>query len=504
MTRSLVALLALGSLAGAASAAVPPKGSIDGLVEQLASPAYQDREEAGRELLKMGMPALVPLEKAAAQHPDPEARQRAGLILVQLKRSLDTSKFLPPKTVKLDYNQMPLGTAVADLKAKTGALLVLDQQRVADPLRPVTVKTDEMPAWAAIDAFCIAAGLKEVFREELGTPASTPQAMYQTRRSSYAMPANTGLETAAQVPIVLVDGKADLLPGDRNSVVRVLALPHGFSGHKVVRGSGQVVFNLDVTPLPSIKWEDVTSVRIHRAEDETGRPVTLSQRTESSGGFANSQMDGGVVFLGGGPGQVMMWNGDVANGVSGSMTRPNPRIVPVVLKTDDRSIQKLNVFEGTVVGEVTLTNQTLVHIEDLAKAVGTTATAPGDTRVTIVHYKVEAANRLVVKVRVDSPNPYTLQRMNRRMAFAAANGWDDGSLRGNASQVKFLDADDKVIPQPSTRSSSGSDDGVRQVNETEYVFNHRPGVKDPVKLQLLGNKPVTVEIPFKMKDVMLP
>ena len=198
----------------------------------------------------------------------------------------------------------------------------------------------------------------------------------------------------------------------------------------------------------------------------------------------------------------MMWNGDMAYQNGASAYRPNPRIVPVALRTDDRSIQMLKVFEGVVIGEVTLANQTLASIDNLAKAAGTTAITAGDTRLTLVDYKVETAGRIVVKVRIDAPNPYTTMKMNRRMAINP--NWDGESLRPNANVLKFLDAEGKVLPQPSTRGGSGSDDGVRQINESEYVFNYRPGVKLPTKIQLVGNKPMTVEIPFKMQNVPLP
>ena len=44
---------------------------------------------------------LAALEKAVATNPDPEARQRAGTLLAQIKRTLDTTRHLPVQTVKL-------------------------------------------------------------------------------------------------------------------------------------------------------------------------------------------------------------------------------------------------------------------------------------------------------------------------------------------------------------------------------------------------------------------
>src|SRR5439155_22004641 len=103
------------------------------------------------------------------------------------------------------------------------------------PLRKVTCVTGEVPAWEALDAFCTAAGLKEVFVQELDVPK--PQQQPGGRRGYVApMPQ---IPNPDAVPIVLIDGKAQKLPGDRNTAVRVVALPPSFPGHRVTLGTGE-------------------------------------------------------------------------------------------------------------------------------------------------------------------------------------------------------------------------------------------------------------------------
>lgn len=503
MRRPLGAFLAIGLAAHLASAADPAAGP---LVARLGADSFADREAASRELLKLGPAALDTLTAAAAVHPDPETRRRAAELVEQLRRTSDTVTLLAAKTVKLDYDRVPLGAAVADLRTKTGVPLTLDQAGVADPLRPVTVKTAELPAWEAVEAFCRAAGLREVFREMLADGPEDPVSVLRGRRVAYSIPGQAPAPTAGQVPVVLADGKAAPLAGDRSSAVRVLALPAAFAGNRVVRGSGQVVLNLDVTPLPGVKWDDVATVRVLRAEDETGRPVTASHRTESpSSGLGGYE----EAILGGMQAQAVFIGGDLsAYSLPQGLARPNPRVVPVTLRTDDRSVRSLRLFEGVVVGEITLTNQTLATIGSLPRAAGATALGPYDAKYTLVDYKELPDGRVSLKLRTEGPNPWTLQRLGRRggLVFNNAMLLEDLSAPSGAGRVKFkfTDANGRPIPQPMTQNSSTTDDGIRQTAEVELVFAKRLEVGPPAMLTVIGNKPATVEVPFRMTNVVLP
>jgi hypothetical protein len=499
--RYLPGVLLLAGVAGLAPAApVPTAPPVEALVEKLGDPGYRERDAAARELLDRGAAALPALEAAAGGHADAEVRWRAGALAERLRRTADAARLIAPMRLRLDYDRRPLAAALADLRARTGIPLVLDDRAVADAARPVTVRTGDVTAWEALDAFCRAAGLTEAFRAELGGGPAEQEALRQ-RRVVYAIPSLPPPETAGQVPVVLVDGPARAIPGDRSTAVRILALPPSFPGHRIVRGAGEVVLNLDVTPLPGVRWDDVTAVRIHRAEDETGRPVTVSHRTEPPAD--PFQLHEGI-FLGG-PGQVVVWNGDMAFAQQSAGARPNPRVVPVALKTDDRAIRTLTVFEGVVVGSVTIPNQPLATIEGLAKAAGVTAHAPGDLRVAVLSHQPQAGGDLVIKVRYDNPNPWTAQRLARR-PFAppmAGMGWmESGPGRTGGPQAQFFDTAGQRVAPTQTRTVGAGDDGFRQTSEVEYTFSKAKPAPD--RLIVIGDRPATVEIPFKLRNVPLP
>jgi hypothetical protein len=503
MRRPLGAFLAVGLMAPLAPAAEPP--AVDGLVARLGDDSFAAREAASRELLRLGPAALDTLAAAARVHPDAEVRRRAADLAEQLRRAVDSARLLTSKTVKLDYRGVPLGTAVADLRTKTGVPVTLSQEGVADPMRPVTVRTGELSPWAAVEAFRQAAGLHEVFRETLSTDSDEPASVRRGRRVAYSIPGQVPPATAGSVPVVLADGLAAALPGDRSTAVRVLALPASFPGNRVIRGAGEVVLNLDVTPLPGVKWDDVAAVRVLRAEDETGRPVTASHQLEvqSPGGGPYQQ----AIFLGGMPAQAVFLGGDVAYSTPFGQTRTNPRVVPVTLRTDDRAIRSLRVFEGVVVGEITLTDQALATVSNLSKSAGATVTGPNASRFTLLDYKELPDGRVSLKLRTEGPNPWTLQRLGRRGGLVFNNLMLEdlsGVSRAGRVKFKFTDAAGRPIPQPMTQSSSTTDDGIRQTAEVELVFAKRPEFGPPATLTVVGNKPATVEVPFRMTNVVLP
>ena len=129
------------------------------------------------------MPPHFPALQAAARSENPEVRSRALALIGKMKRATESTNRLTARRVKLNYRDMPLGTAINDLRARTGLPILLDGNRVADPLRKVTCITDEVPVWEAVELFCRAADLRELFSEELDVPKSAAR-----RRGEFVPP----------------------------------------------------------------------------------------------------------------------------------------------------------------------------------------------------------------------------------------------------------------------------------------------------------------------------
>lgn len=484
MRRHLAAVgLACAVWSGALAAPIPPANlTPDQLAVRLGADSFADREAATKALEALGSAALPALRKAVTSD-DPETRRRAIALLEKIERTAESTKRVAAKTVALAYRNVPLGTAVNDLKARTGIPLVLDPVKVADPLRKVTCETGELPVWQAVEAFCQAAGLREVFTAELDIPKP------ETRpRRGYIPP--TPLPPAPDaVPIVLADGKGDPLPGDRSTAVRVLVLPPSFPLNRVTLGSSDITLSFDVTPVPGLNWHDVAGVRVNRVIDSTGRAGGAGTPAAPDPGF--DPFLGGMGFA---PvGRAMRWDFD------GNPYPPgwhlNPRVVPVPVRLGSPAARSLKRLEGAVFGEVTVPDQQLVVFDDPAKQVGTRLEGPGGLRATLL----ELRDGGTVRVQLEFPSPILVNARRRGMPFAVMM---IEPLRPNqhGNQVQGLDADGKPVPPSGDRTADINDDGATMTQVLHLTF--RKGL--PAKLTVVGPRQVPVEIPFALENVRLP
>ncbi len=491
--------LAAMALAGGAhlSAAEP-----DDLVRRLADPSFAVRDAAAKDLLKLGGAAL-PAVRAARDATDlPALRERAEALLPRLERIAESERVLAPKLLKIDYRGLPLSQAVEDLKGKTGIPLQLVVENVGHLSRPVTLAGEFAP-WVAVEKLCAAAGLKEDHRAELpppkSAPAQTPQ--FSNSRLSYISPNGQPsiYYTPSTAPVLLVDGKATPLPGARDANIRVLVMPAAHPANRVVRGSGTVVFHLDVAPLPSLNWAGAAKVRVTRAEDEDGRPVFGDQRAAANAPFAPNY--DGLQWRGRG-----LW---IEDGTSSTIpivsAAHNPRLAPVTLRTDDRAIKTLRRLEGVVVGDVRRPNQPIIVVDDLDGAVGRVHEGPHQLKLAITGYTVNASGGVTVKVRAEMPQAWALQGAGLMRDPILAEESNIGTIQ---NRLTFFDAAGKACKRPQHRRSSYSGSNWTQSYDTELYFPPTDppiaGAGAPAKVTLTGTQLTTIEIPFAMDNVRLP
>jgi hypothetical protein len=488
MRRRLLAAVgawAIGTgLVVADAPAAPP--TPETLVGQLGADRFADREAAARALEARGE-AAIPALRAAAAHPDPEVRRRAAAIVTRLQRSSESAKRLVPRTVALDYVELPLGTALSRLKSQTGVNLALDPNRVADPLRPITVRTGELPAWEAIEAFCRAAGLRETFTAEIDLPRTD-----RPRSRNYAQPV-TPPPQVGNVPVVLVDGKADPLPGDRSTKLRVLALPGSFPANRVFLGTGEVVLSFDITPLPDLHWQDVVGVRVTRVVDDAGRPGSSAVAREAPAGNGVSDF---AVFVN--PRIAMRWDFD-GNPIPPAW-HTNPRVVPVPVRVATPGARRLRHLEGVVVGDVAVHNQELLTLADPVGRPGAVVEGPGGLKLSMLDVKRNEKDKsVVVRVQLEGPSAMVLHRRARFNPWGPF--WPEPPRGPNAgNELRALDAAGKAVGGTMNLATDISDDGETLTQIFQMTFRNGP----PAKFVVVGPRLVTVEVPFKMEDVPLP
>ncbi|HEV3437440.1 MAG TPA: hypothetical protein VG122_08775 [Gemmata sp.] len=493
MRRLLVSIIICGLMVGLACASgtptsVPPSSAtIQTLVDQLGAEGFADREAASASLEKIGPPALEAL-RLAARSENQEIRDRAVIVLSKIQRTVDSVR-LTAKRVKLSYKDMPIGTALNDLRVQTGLNIILDPNRIANPLRRITCETKELPIWEALEAFCVSAGLREVFAPELEIvkPQNSP-------RRGYVPPPPA--PNADSIPVVLIDGKPDRLPGDRSTAVRVVALPPSFPGHKVTLGTGEVTLCLDVTPAPGIAWQEVTGVKISRVIDSAGRIGGSGTEKNPPSTFDPNGM---LMFVR--PGVAMRFD-PMGNSIPPE-TLPNPRVLAVPLRVNTATAGSLKRLEGVVFAEVHALNQQLISVTDPKRNTNVAVTGPGELRFTVLEVKGAPPGKGgvgMIRVQLEYPSPWVTNARRR-------GGWNPGwpePPRANTQErrVEAFDEAGKPFPVNSTSYNDMSDDGL--VNIQMMTFTFRPDIGLPAKLVVVGPKPVIVQIPFAMENVPLP
>jgi hypothetical protein len=286
--------------------------------------------------------------------------------------------------------------------------------------------------------------------------------------------------------------------------VRVLALPRSFPGHRVTLGTGETTLCFDITPTPGLNWEDVTAVKITKLIDDAGR-FGVAGTTKSQSDLSENE---NVVFMGGGRGRVVFGGlggaGMRFDSRTGGLLSPdtwaNPRVIPVPLKLATPTARTLKRLEGTVIGEITLTNQTLITVNEPAKHIGTAFDGPVDIRFTVVSM-TEGSNGTAVQLLLEFPSPWVV---------GARRGWNPGGLWPEAPRpgnqmptVQVYDAAGKLMPN---YTASGATDlnsnGQTMVYRLNWTFHKGAGT--PAKLVVVGSRPLIVEVPFVLANVPLP
>ena len=166
-TRAYLPILGLGLVLGfgallntsGSAAEKADAKQIAGLVQQLGSDNFEEREQASKKLAEIGEPALEALRKASKEASDAEVHMRADDLIHRIEEQIkkaekraEAEKLLVPTKVHLVFKDTPLLQAVADFQKKSGfALTLQNPATLAD--RKVTLDTGEVSFWQAFDKF---------------------------------------------------------------------------------------------------------------------------------------------------------------------------------------------------------------------------------------------------------------------------------------------------------------------------------------------------------------
>jgi hypothetical protein len=142
-SRWIPALLILSGMAIAQDAATQAREWCDKLGEE--NP--QIREEAQRQLIRLGSAALPALKETAEKSSDPEIRDRARKAMEEIARGEKLEKvYQAPKHLTVDFKEVPLREVVADLSRRTGLRFTVAQMDT-----PITMKFTDAPLLQVLD-----------------------------------------------------------------------------------------------------------------------------------------------------------------------------------------------------------------------------------------------------------------------------------------------------------------------------------------------------------------
>lgn len=491
MRRLLLALLwaMLPGLLPAAAAEDSAAGEhIARLVARLGSESFVEREEAARTLDTIGAPAVPALRKALVSE-DLEVRRRAAQVLRRIETRLETARLLEPRPVRLVYKDTPLAEAVADLARQTGLAVQLGGDKAKLAGRKVSLDTGEVNPWEALQQFCRAAGLTEQLRPPAIEVAQAAEVVAAGRGRVVRVQRYLHGGSTTSYSLVLVDGKPADVPSYLAGAMRLRALAATPQAGK--KGGGEVQFALEVACPPHLVWQDLVSVKVHRAVDDKGQ--ALAQPAAVLGG------DAGAVR---GMEDIIVW--DVDQGGIQTPSGCGVQQVPVRFKLGGQPAARLRELHGVLAAYVQSPQEALVTIDNILEAAGKTAQGPDGSFVKVLDAQRLGDGRVQVKVQVRAPEnrgglgPFVARGMRRLVVMNRGGGIDPGTtglalLGPKGETFRAARAEGQA---PALGIDPG---GVREYTVTFQA----EGTVEPARLVYSGRRSVLIEVPFTLKDIPL-
>ncbi len=471
-------------------AKAPDAARLARLIAQLGSSQAAERDAATRELAALGLAAVASL-RGAADSEDAEVRRRAQKLLRGIEQRLASERVLKPRPVRLVYRDVPVNMAIADLARKTGLRLQIIGDAAPLARRRLTLDTGETTLWEALAQFCRKAGLAD---------RGLDPAAFQDDRSEYGVGqhklvvldrTSSDSDARAVSPLRLENGAWQELPTCYAGAVRIRALPPGKAGGKAAPAEGEKLLVLEVMPEPHLQWQSVLAVRVERAVDAKG--PSLKQPAVVSG-LGRAVGNGAEEVL-------ILWDGS-------SEFPANPfgdaRHVPIRLASADGPWQQLTELRGTIAARVGLPPERLASVDDILKAAGQTVRTENGGVLQVVEIKPRDEGRYQVRVALTVPPPELISGGIPARLLVHKRGWwgqGTGDVSAEGSGFRLLDAQGRPFPLAGGEVQGLLAQGVR--HDFTLVYRPLPDGAAPARLEYTARRPVTVEVPFTLRNVPL-
>jgi hypothetical protein len=196
------------------------------------------------------------------------------------------------------------------------------------------------------------------------------------------------------------------------------------------------------------------------------------------------------------------------------------RLVPVRLKLGEKKAKQLKELSGNIPVQMLAPPEAIITVENVLKAAGSKTQGKHGGEIEVVGIEKQANGEYKVQIRLQQPPnvnfnvmPAPVQIMpaqggNAQIQIGIAPAQPGGgrvpAVRNVYGLPMLVDAKGKeyelvAIPQQQYR---GAANGM-VTREVTMVFRARQGQGEPAQLVLTGSRPVSVPVPFTLRDVSL-
>lgn len=467
----------------------PSSGQINKWIAELASSEYQVRQSAFDRLAGCGPEAVESLRQAIKSK-DPEVRLRAGNILARVERRIEAGKLLTPTRINLDYQDAPLPEVVKDLAKRTGLPLILDSDLEAELTRKITLRVKDTPVLEALALFYTRANLSPPWVK------ARAEGNFEYRRNSSSVIITTRRGDPDPTDLL------NRLPYTSNLVLRqppadapepvvshAGAIQLGLSG-RIRPNAEEVRLEVEAMTEPHLEWEKSHGVRIDRAIDEKGRPLT--QVVEDVQKKSEQQFSRrGVVII----------NRQVIGETETSAEQKNQ----LMILKPHREAKRIREMQGVLIGQVQTPLEDLVAVDQIMalKKRHFPGRWAGSVLVKAVDKATDGSVRLLLDVTEPPRELEDPRNIGREVTIIVDGKVVNGPRVPTMGRDNFHLEDEAGRPwELASASHTGNTDG--RTCEIELVFSPRAKSGPPMRFIYRDRRSRIIEIPFTFKDIALP
>jgi hypothetical protein len=468
-----VGLMALVVCASAAAEPASP-ATIDKLIQQLGSPAFEEREKATQDLDRIGEPALEALRKAMNSN-DAEVSRRARDLMAGIEKRVLHASVLKATRVHLVGKNTPLTEVAADLEKKSGCPIHLN-----DPLnqlkgRRITLDTGETTFWDALAQLCRSAGLVESrttnpFNFNFQPPNGFPKGKMPEM-------APMGFFVSAPGQVILTPGKGEPPPSDTSSSMRVCVREK--AAQAVPPRDGEIVLELHVTPEPRWRVDRILTIRVEKAIDDRGQSLALGAPEAppaKPGKPARPVMETRPLF---GPGS-------------------DPHH-PVRLLKGAQPSRSLRELKGSLTAQVLLEPLAMVAVDNFLESAGKTIKGKDGSAIKVLEVKQDANGLVTARFELTHPADMVPDDTPARAPLAGKPGAGQFMpAMPNTTGISLEDAQGNVLPATIYRNFAAREESGL------FCYPFLQGQGAPSRLVFKARHGALLDIPFTLKDVSLP